>query len=155
MSLSNVLISSVRAKDHGHMSFSIVQHCEPRREWTRTLYQCFFTLPSVRRGKVFAISLQLLPASRNVFSRCSSAGVQGVFVRPFLGKGLGSVCADGMPKSTSPPGTAENDPWGFPYAPSGLWLEEPGMDWRSSSEARRLRERTGDGSCEWSCCCCC
>ena len=56
----------------------------------RTLYQCFFTLPSVRVGKVFAISLQLAPASRNAFSRCSSAGVQGVLVRPFLATGLGS-----------------------------------------------------------------
>ena len=33
----------------------------------------------------FAISLQLLPASRIVFSRCSSAGVQGVLVLLFLG----------------------------------------------------------------------
>jgi len=65
------------------------------REWKQkakhTLYQCFFTLPSVLVGKVFAISLQLLPASRSVFKRCSSAGVQGVFVLPFLGTaGLGS-----------------------------------------------------------------
>lgn len=51
----------------------------------RTLYQCFFTLPSVRDGKVLAISLQLLPASRSVFNRCSSAGVHGVLVRPFFG----------------------------------------------------------------------
>lgn len=56
----------------------------------RTLYQCFFTLPSVRVGKVFAISLQLLPASRRFFSLCSSAGVHGVLVRPFFATGLGS-----------------------------------------------------------------
>ena len=54
---------------------------EPAKARTEpTLYQCFFTLPSVRVGKVFAISLQLLPASRKVFSLCSSAGVHGVFV---------------------------------------------------------------------------
>lgn len=56
----------------------------------RTLYQCFFTLPSVRVGNVLAISLQLLPASLKVFSLCSSAGVQGVLVRPFFATvGLG------------------------------------------------------------------
>jgi len=105
----------------------------------------FFTLPSVRRGKVFAISLQLLPASRSVLSRCSSAGVQGVFVRPFFGNGLGSVWADGRPRSTSPPGLAENGPCGFPKALT-LLLEEPGMDGSLSSEARRLRTLTGEGS---------
>jgi hypothetical protein len=72
-----------------------------------TLYQCFFTLPSVRCGKdfpvlvkilifiilqtssqrTFAISLQLFPASLMCFSRNSSAGVQGVFVRPFFAGG--------------------------------------------------------------------
>ena len=44
------------------------------------LYQCFFTLPSVLVGKVFAISLHEFPASRMLLSRCSSAAVQGVFV---------------------------------------------------------------------------
>lgn len=121
---------------------------------TRTLYQCFFTLPSVRRGKVFAISLQLLPASRSVLSRCSSAGVQGVFVRPFFGNGLGNVWADGSPRSTSPPGLVENGPCGFPKALT-LLLEEPGMDGSLSSEARRLRTLTGEGSWFGSCCCCC
>jgi hypothetical protein len=82
------------------MRLAHVERQRGRREQTRTLYQCFFTLPSVRKGNVFAISLQLLPASRSVLSRCSSAGVQGVFVRPFFGKGLGNVCADGMPMST-------------------------------------------------------
>ena len=121
---------------------------------TRTLYQCFFTLPSVRRGKVFAISLQLLPASRSVLSRCSSAGVQGVFVRPFFGNGLGNVWADGSPRSTSPPGLVENGPCGFPKALT-LLLEEPGMDGSLSSEARRLRTLTGEGSWFGSCFCCC
>lgn len=112
---------------------------------TRTLYQCFFTLPSVRRGKVFAISLQLLPASLNVLSRCSSAGVQGVFVRPFFGTGLGSVWADGSPRSTSPPGLAENGPCGLTNALT-LLPEEPGRDGSLSSEARRLRTLVGEGS---------
>ena len=49
-----------------------------------TLYQCFLTLPSVLFGNVLAISLQDLPASRICFNRCSSCGVQGVFVRDFL-----------------------------------------------------------------------
>lgn len=49
-----------------------------------SLYQCFFTLPSVRDGNAFAISPQLLPASRIVFSLCSSVAVQGVFVLPFF-----------------------------------------------------------------------
>lgn len=35
----------------------------------------------------FAISAQLFPASRIVLSLCSSAGVQGVFVRLFLAGG--------------------------------------------------------------------
>jgi hypothetical protein len=52
-----------------------------------TLYQCFLTLPSVLFGNVLAISAQLLPASRICFRRCSSAGVHGVFVRPFFAGG--------------------------------------------------------------------
>lgn len=52
-----------------------------------TLYQCFFTLPSVLLGKVFAISLQLFPWSLICFSLCSSAGDQGVLVRPFFAGG--------------------------------------------------------------------
>ena len=79
----------------------------------RTLYQCFFTLPSVRVGKVFAISLQLLPASRKVFSRCSSAGVHGVFVRPFFATGLDSCWACAAPKavSKSAPPVTNPDGW--------------------------------------------
>lgn len=46
-----------------------------------TLYQCFFTLPSVLVGNVFAISFHEFPASRMLFSRCSSVAVHGVFVR--------------------------------------------------------------------------
>lgn len=61
-----------------------------REGFSCTLYQCFFTLPSVRAGKVLAISLQLLPASLSAFNLCSSAGVHGVFVRPFFATGLGS-----------------------------------------------------------------
>lgn len=109
-----------------------------------TLYQCFFTLPSVRVGKVFAISLQLAPASRNAFKRCSSAGVHGVFVLPFFTTGLDSwFCV--RPKLTS---TSE-----LPDSPVGcakalaLLLEDPGS---SISEALRFREFTGD--CE-DCCC--
>lgn len=53
-----------------------------------SLYQCFLTLPSVRFGNSFAISPHELPASRKVFSRRSSAGVHGVFVRDFLAGGV-------------------------------------------------------------------
>lgn len=127
-----------------------------RRETLLTLYQCFLTEPSVRRGKAcrrgehpdrvsknlskpknkawtigycwgsvggrfrlvkmvgqegilealpaaslnskrtFAISLQLFPSSLINFSLCSSAGVHGVFVRPFLGGGPGSPCSAGL-----------------------------------------------------------
>ena len=72
--------------------------CEQR---TLTLYQCFFTLPSVRVGNVYwhvkilttsrllttptlAISLQLFPASRIAFNLCSSSAVHGVLVLPFF-----------------------------------------------------------------------
>lgn len=51
-------------------------------------------------GTTFAISLQLFPASLICFSRCSSAGVQGVLVRLFLGRGSGAGA------STSPPDAA-------------------------------------------------
>ena len=80
-----------------------------------TLYQCFFTLPSVRVGNVYlyvsflchqwptgysptlAISAQLFPASRIAFSRCSSAGVHGVLVRLFLaGGGTGAEFASSV-----------------------------------------------------------
>ena len=121
----------------------------------RTLYQCFFTLPSVRAGNVLAISLQLLPASRSVFNRCSSAGVQGVFVLPFFGTtGLVRPCKLISPRSpvaTVPP---ENDPT-CPVILKALTLllDEPGGS--PSSEARRLRELVGDGSCDCCCCSCC
>ena len=63
-----------------------------------TLYQCFFTLPSVRVGKDFAISAQLFPASRIFLSLSSSAGVHGVFVRLFLGGGsMGAAAMTGSP----------------------------------------------------------
>jgi len=38
----------------------------------------------------FAISVQVLPPSRIVFSLCSSLGVHGVFVRDFFGDDLES-----------------------------------------------------------------
>lgn len=59
----------------------------------RTLYQCFLTEPSVRVGKVFAISLHELPASRMLLSRCSSAAVHGVLVRGRLA-GAADAAAD-------------------------------------------------------------
>ena len=63
-----------------------------------TLYQCFFTLPSVRVGNDFAISAQLFPASRMFLSLSSSAGVHGVFVRLFLGGGsMGAAAMAGSP----------------------------------------------------------
>lgn len=54
----------------------------------------------------FAISPQLFPASLIVLRRCSSAGVQGVFVRLFLGAVVGdNVSIIGSFKSPSPPGS--------------------------------------------------
>ena len=70
----------------------------------RTLYQCFFTEPSVLVGKVcstlvarshvlfikthtLAISAQLFPASRICLRRNSSCGVHGVLVRLFFAGG--------------------------------------------------------------------
>lgn len=89
-----------------------------------TLYQCFLTLPSVRVGKVYtgcfsdrvgclvnidartlAISLQLLPASRMLFSLLSSAGVHGVFVLPFFTTGDDGGSDDCSPASPVPPGS--------------------------------------------------
>lgn len=53
-------------------------------------------------SRTFAISLQLLPASRMVFSLCSSAGVHGVFVLLFLGGGAAkddsANVGDGSPR---------------------------------------------------------
>lgn len=124
----------------------------------RTLYQCFLTLPSVRFGNVLAISLQLLPASRKVLSRCSSAGVHGVLVRPFFAAGLGSSGWEaGCPKpATSMPAALGTRPCGCPNA-LALLLADPGM---SISEPRRLRGFTdwaegGGGGCGCCCCCCC
>lgn len=54
----------------------------------------------------FAISPQLLCASLIVFSRCSSAGVQGVFVLLFLGAVIGDMVSPmGSIGSTKPPGS--------------------------------------------------
>jgi len=57
-----------------------------RRDW------CFST---------FAISLQLLPASRICFSRCSSAGVHGVFVRLFLALGSCAATSSSVPDAAA------------------------------------------------------
>lgn len=84
----------------------------------RTLYQCFFTLPSVRVGNVFgdqklatcklrirsrtfAISPQLFPASLIVFSLCSSAGLHGVLVRLFFGAGAAMGASENWPRLDS------------------------------------------------------
>ena len=52
--------------------------------------------------RTFAISLQLLPASRIVFNLCSSAGVHGVFVLLFFGGGAekddSAKVGDGSPR---------------------------------------------------------
>ena len=72
----------------------------------RTLYQCFFTLPSVRFGnscettvslsrlraqavkvRTLAMSLHVLPWSLIALSLFSSAGVHGVLVLDFFGGG--------------------------------------------------------------------
>lgn len=130
---------------------------------TLTLYQCFLTLPSVRVGKVLAISLQLLPASRSVFSLCSSAGVHGVFVLPFFGTvGLGICCCcccccdEPSPTSKSLPTNTPPGTNGFPYPP--VLFDEPANDAPPISDARRLRGLVGDCCC-WPCCwrciCCC
>lgn len=66
-------------------------------------------------------------------------------MRPFLGKGLGRVCADGRPRSTSPPGPAEKGLWGLPKALT-LLPEEPGSEPSFNSEARRLRTLVGEES---------
>ena len=106
----------------------------------RTLYQCFFTLPSVRVGKVLAISLQLLPASRRVFSRCSSAGVHGVFVLPFFATGLGNVAEEGPIPLSNPANSLEPVLNCALVKPLALELDEPGKEGSPSSDARRLRE---------------
>lgn len=120
----------------------------------RTLYQCFFTLPSVRVGNVLAISLQLLPASRNALSLCSSAGVHGVFVRPFFTVGLGRVCCVGAPRSRPVPDRslpADRSPEGLVNA-LALLLDEPGNEGSPNSDARLLREFVGE--CCWYWCAC-
>ncbi len=57
-----------------------------------------------------AISPQVFPASLMIFSLCSSAGLQGVFVLLFFGAGAGtdsspvsSVCSSRLPGSPRPP----------------------------------------------------
>ena len=65
-------------------------------------------MPSCQVVVTLAISLQLLPASRMLFSRRSSSAVQGVFVLLLLtaGEGEGSGCSS----------VADLDPPGSPYA---------------------------------------
>lgn len=67
-------------------------------------------------------------------------------MRPFLGNGLGNVCAEGKPKSTSPPGPAENGACGLPNPPR-LLFAGPGIGSPAIlSEKVRFREVLGDGS---------
>lgn len=72
----------------------------------------------------FAISLQLLPASRIVFSLCSSAGVHGVFVLLFFGGGAdnddSAKVGDGSPRPPVSP-KAEEVMGGDPAV-----IEDPG-----------------------------
>ena len=65
-------------------------------------------MPSYQVNFTLAISLQLLPASRMLFSRRSSSAVQGVFVLLLLtaGEGEGSGCSS----------VADLGPPGSPYA---------------------------------------
>jgi len=143
-----------------HTPWSAQQNSWITAPQVRTLYQCFFTLPSVLCGNVLAISLQLLPASLNVLSRCSSAGVHGVFVRPFFATGLGSCAcegpaADGSPRSCGAKVVLVTRPGG---ALVKVLLDEPdseGSPPPPSSEARRLRVVVGERVCwAWACCCC-
>lgn len=54
----------------------------------------------------FAISPQLLPASRIVLRRCSSPGVQGVLVLLFFGAVVGEIVSTkGSCNSPKPPGS--------------------------------------------------
>ena len=54
----------------------------------------------------FAISPQLLPASRIALRRCSSTGVQGVFVLLFFGAAVGEIVSTkGSFNSPKPPGS--------------------------------------------------
>ena len=54
-------------------------------------------------ARTLAISLQLLPASRMLFSLLSSAGVHGVFVLPFFTTGDDEGSDDCSPASPVPP----------------------------------------------------
>ena len=116
------------------------------------MYQCFFTLPSVRVGNVlshrvfsmrntpqiplskfeqtFAISLQVLPASRMVLSLCSSSAVHGVLVRPFFFPGAVSGVLDTGGGAFASPST------GPPNVGGGMVPIGPGCCW---SDARRFR----------------
>ncbi len=64
--------------------------------WKRLEYisaRCSAGLLSLDLGLTLAISPQLFPASLMTFSRCSSAGLHGVFVLLFLGAGMGATCS--------------------------------------------------------------
>lgn len=137
--------------------------------YAQTLYQCFLTLPSVLVGKVWfvlairiqledrckaptlAISLQVLPASRMVFSLCSSSAVQGVLVLPFF-----LTPASGVTLRAAWLASASRleDIDGGPMEVIGpcCWME-----------ARLFLGLTGETDCGggggrawgWGCCCCC
>lgn len=93
-----------------------------------------------RNARTLAISLQLRPASRIVFNRCSSSAVHGVFVRPFfLGvDSTGGGIEPGSPSIAPPAG----------FIDGAIMVDDPGM-----GEGGRLRDV--DCDCCGCCCCCC
>lgn len=91
-------------------------------------------------ARTLAISLQLLPASRIAFSRCSSSAVHGVLVRPFFLGGAVVVApaagAAAVP-SVGVGSAAVAGADGFSSAAAG------------AGEARRLRGFAGCEDCCW------
>ena len=94
-----------------------------------------------------AISLQLFPASRMAFNRCSSAGVHGVFVLLFFGADIGeivsaccSLCCGCAPY-----------PVGLPYPDAGM------DDMPAAGAAPGALRFLGFGglACSWLCICGC
>lgn len=67
-------------------SLSSAGECLPKRSQS-IFFMGACQLLQTFRSHTFAISAQLLPASLMVFSLCSSAAVQGVFVRLFFAGG--------------------------------------------------------------------
>jgi hypothetical protein len=131
----------------------------------RTLYQCFFTLPSVLLGKVFAISLQLLPASRIVFNLCSSAAVHGVLVLGFFAGAPGTAPPaaeeDEAPMPTPPPPLLLAGVFRFLFVVVGTGgkncVGDVGLSISSSPGASLSSGAVddSDSDCCWGCCCSC